>query len=228
MIWPAELLTCCVVCTRSPWPEAARGADPNSREAKALSARNKAKARVNAKKADRRAALIASEPRPACSSHSQLSQQPAPAGQEPAASDAAGKRQAAKEKVAAQMAARRAEAAEVTAESDAAPDDGPAPPEGDIFAGDLGDLGADAWDERLEAAAEGSGLSPPSKPMELAVSESVRPHPVRVSTCANSCSIAVDCELSLRSLTWEWVVCSRWTWCGRWGPRPRSSRWPSS
>ena len=95
LTWPAELLTCCVVCTRSPWPEAARGADPNSREAKALSARNKAKARVNAKKADRRAALIASEPRPACSAHSQLSQQPAPAGQEPATSDAAGKRQAA-------------------------------------------------------------------------------------------------------------------------------------
>ena len=127
MTWPAELLTCCVVCAHSPWPEAtreaARGADPNSREAKALSARNKAKARVNAKKADRRAALIASEPRPACSSHSQLNQRPVPAGQEPAASDAAGKRQAAKEKVAAQMAARRAEAAEVTAESDAAPDE---------------------------------------------------------------------------------------------------------
>ena len=171
LTWPAELLACCVVCARSPWPEAARGADPNSRAAKALSARNKAKARVNAKKADR-AALIASEPPPSCSSPPRLSQRPAPAGQEPAASDAAGKRQAAKEKVAAQMAARRAEAAEVTAESDAAP----APPEGDIFAGDLGDLGADAWDERLEAAAAGSGLSPPSKPMELAVSESVRPH----------------------------------------------------
>ena len=180
LTWPAELLACCVVCARSPWPEAAheaaRGANPNSRAAKALSARNKAKARVNAKKAGRRAALIASEPPPSCSSPPRLSQRPAPAGQEPAASDAAGKRQAAKEKVAAQMAARRAEAAEVTAESDAAPDDGPAPPEGDIFAGDLGDLGADAWDERLEAAAAGSGLSPPSKPMELAVSESVRPH----------------------------------------------------
>ena len=226
-------MTCCVVSVGSLWPEAtreaARGADPNSRAAKALSARNKAKARVNAKKADRRAALIASEPRPSCSSPPQLSQRPAPAGQEPAASDAAGKRQAAKEKVAAQMAARRAVAAEVTAESDAAPDDGPAPPEGDIFAGDLGDLGADAWDERLEAAAEGSGLTPPSKPMELAVSESVRPHPVRVSTCRE---FMLDrCRLravAAFSETWEWVVCSRWTWCGRWGPRPRSSRWPSS